>query len=87
MTKIPRRRFLKGAAAAGYLTGSLTAATERIAILIAPADALGTASPVRWAADEVRRAVLEKGGTCAVVSSAGEAGDFEAAVIVTRSAD
>ena len=85
MNKTPRRRFLKDAgkaAAAGYLAGGLTAASTRIAIIADAADKVSSASPIGWAIGELRRAVEEKGATCAVVNSASQAGNFQTAVII-----
>ena len=87
MKRIPRRSFLKQtgqATAAGYLTAELPAASARIAIVADPADKMASAAPVRWAIDELRRAVEGKGAACAVVSSAAGSGDFATAVIVGR---
>ena len=89
MNKSPRRTFLKRAGqatAAGCLAGGLTAASTRIAIIAETADKMSSAGPVRWAIDELRRAVEGKGATCAVVASAAQAGDFQTAVIVGRQA-
>src|SRR5689334_16581343 len=87
MTRIPRRSFLKHAGeatAAGYLAAGLGAASARVAIVADPADKLASAVPVRWAIDELRRAVEGKGATCSLVASAAEAGEFQTAVIVGR---
>ena len=83
MERIPRRNFLKHAAAAGCLSGRLAAASGRIAIITGAPNGITTAEPVRWAAGELRRAVEEKGASCGIGSSPGEAGDFQAAVIVS----
>jgi hypothetical protein len=82
MNRIPRRSFLKHAAAAGCLSGRLAAAPGRIAIVTGTPNGISSAEPVRWAAGELRRAVEEKGDSCVIVSSPGEAGDFQAAVMV-----
>jgi hypothetical protein len=85
MRNTPRRSFLKHAGqttAAGWLAGGLAAASTRIAITADGADKLMSASPVRWAVDQLRRAVEGKGATCAVVASTAQAGEFQAAVIV-----
>ena len=83
MERIPRRNFLKHAAAAGCLSGRLAAASGRIAIITGAPNGITTSEPVRWAAGELRRAVEEKGDSCGIGSSPGEAGDFQAAVIVS----
>src|ERR1017187_5831897 len=82
MNSIPRRNFLKHAAAAGCLSGRLAAAPGRIAIVTGAPSGISSSEPVRWAAVELRRAVEEKGDSCVIVSSPGEAGDFQAAVMV-----
>src|ERR1017187_2470115 len=82
MNRIPRRNFLKHAAAAGCLSGRLAAASGRIAIVTRAPGGISSSQPVRWAAGELRRAVEEKGDSCVIVSSPGEAGDFQAAVMV-----
>ena len=84
MNSIPRRNFLKHAAAAGCLSGRLAAASGRIAIVTGAPSGISSSEPVRWASGELRRAVEEKGDSCVIVSSPGEAGDFQAAVIVER---
>ncbi|HXK03408.1 MAG TPA: hypothetical protein VMS37_13460 [Verrucomicrobiae bacterium] len=87
MRKTLRRRFLKQAgqaAAGGCLAGRLTAASTRMAIIADAADKMSSAGPVRWAIGELRRAVEVKGATCAVVTSAAQAEDFQAAVIIGR---
>jgi hypothetical protein len=81
--RIPRRNFLKHAAAAGCLSGRLAAASGRIAIITGAPNGITTSEPVRWAAGELRRSVEEKGDSCGIGSSPGEAGDFQAAVIVS----
>jgi len=86
MNGIPRRRFLKHAAAAGCLSGHLAAASGRIAIITGPPNGISSSEPVRWAAGELRRAVEEKGDSCVIVSSPGETGDFQAAVMVAVAA-
>ena len=82
MNRIPRRNFLKHAAAAGCLSGRLAAASGRIAIVTGAPGGISSSEPVRWASGELRRAVEEKGDSCVIVSSPGEAGDFQAAVMV-----
>src|SRR5450432_1212694 len=76
MNRIPRRSFLKHAAAAGCLSGRLAAASGKIAIVTGAPGGISSSEPVRWAAGELRRAVEEKGDSCVIVSSLGEAGDF-----------
>ena len=83
MNGIPRRNFLKHAAAAGCLSGRLAAAAGRIAIVTGTPGGISSSDPVGWVAGELRRAVEEKGDSCVIVSSFGEAGDFQAAVMVT----
>ena len=83
MNRIPRRNFLKHAAAAGCLSGRLAAASGRIAIVTGAPSGISSSEPVRWASGELRRAVEEKGDACVMVSSPGEAVDFQAAVIVS----
>ena len=82
MNRIPRRNVLKNASAAGCLLGSVEAASGRIAIVTGAPGGIPSSEPVRWADRELRRAVEEKGDSCVIVSSPGEAGDFQAAVIV-----
>src|SRR5690242_20688339 len=68
MNRIPRRKFLKDAAAAGCVSGRLAAASGRIAILTGAPNGVLSSEPVRWAASELRRAVEERGDSCVIVS-------------------
>ena len=81
--RVGRRNFLKHAATAGCLSGRLAGASGRIAIITGAPNGISSSEPVRWAAGELRRAVEEKGDSCVMVSSHGEAGDFQAAVVVS----
>ena len=52
MNRIPRRNFLKHAAAAGCLSGRLAAASSRIAIVTGAPNGISQSEPVRWAAGD-----------------------------------
>lgn len=71
------------ATAAGYLGKGIAATPARVAVISDPAERAASAPPVRWAIGELCDAVEARGATCAVALSAAEAGNFQAALIVT----
>ncbi|MGB7741614.1 MAG: hypothetical protein WBL41_02555 [Terracidiphilus sp.] len=67
-----RRDFLKlagAASAAGVARGAKPAPARGIAIVIDPRDPVAGANPVRWAAEQLRSAIAEKGVLCRIADS------------------
>lgn len=58
-----RRDFLKTGLAAGSLAGAQTRPQHRIAIVLPPSDPMTAAPPVRWAIDELERALKTAGAS------------------------
>ena len=86
MQPIARRTFLRraGQATAVASIGCATAGRGRILLISDPADTLIASPTVEWAASELRSAIESRGVECAMVRSAGEAGDFQFAVTLAR---
>jgi hypothetical protein len=72
LSRMQRREFLKlaGAVSAVSLTRGALAETGRsFAIVIDTQDPMATLQPVRWAAEQLRNALTEKGSTCEIARS------------------
>ena len=61
MSAMRRREFLLGAVAGAPLAMAQTNAGASVALIVDPADAVAASSPARWAAGELRQALLDRG--------------------------
>lgn len=90
LSHMQRRDFLKmtGAAAAVSSLGPIASASpaQKTSILLDSENSVASSAPVRWAAQQLQKALLGKGSTCEIVSAASEAAG-SATVIVVASAD
>jgi len=86
LSHIQRRDFLKlaGAATLGGLTHNAFAApTHRISVIVDANNPVASSDPVKWAAGQLRRALISKGATCEIVQSAEQARGSKFCVLVT----
>jgi hypothetical protein len=82
---LQRRDFLKLAGAAsvyGLSPSTAGASPRRIAIVIDARDAIASSSPVRRAAEQVRKDSLARGLTCTVVQSADQEAGSDLVIVV-----
>ncbi|HEX4167098.1 MAG TPA: hypothetical protein VHZ55_16660 [Bryobacteraceae bacterium] len=86
---IPRRDFLKvlGAATAFESGSNAIASSDRyIAIVVDADDPVAASVPVKWAAGQLREAIVAKGWNCEVVSSMDQLKDSTFCVVAAASA-
>ena len=82
MNRIGRRQFLHTAGVATVAAGGVTAAQAiNAAIVLDPADPAANAASVRWAAEELRQALIANGGRSVIVDRVAQA-DRNGLVIV-----
>jgi hypothetical protein len=82
---LKRRDFLKLAGAAsvhGLSRSAEGASLRRIAIVFDPQDAIASSSPVRRAADQLRKDSLARGLTCELVQSADQVAGLNLCIVV-----
>ena len=87
LSRIQRRDFLKlaGAATVGGLTHNAFAApTHRISVVVDANNPAASGDPVKWAAGQLRRALVAKGATCEVVQSPEQARGSEFCVLIAN---
>ena len=82
-----RRQFLQvtaGAAAGAAMTGTLGAEqTRAVAVILNPADPVAAAAPPRWAADQLVRALVERGVSARIYARVGDAPTASLRIMVT----
>ena len=84
---IPRRDFIKQggrAAAFGLLGERLYGASGRVALMVDPSDPAASSPQAKWAASELRQAVIAKGATLEIVNSPEAAASDALKIVVAR---
>jgi hypothetical protein len=83
MSAIRRREFLLGAMAGAPLAIAQTTAGASVALIADPADSVAVSAPARWAAGELRQALVDRGIAVSQYESIRQAGAKDLCVIAS----